>query len=127
MKQVCVTQRWWDKYVEICEHRKCLVSWPTKTALFMAEGDELVAGVLIYDTSGPHVFFEHLVTNQTAPLKLRHEAVRKMAELMMSHCLTIGKLPQIVVKHRGIGQILRKAGLENSGCWHMSCSGEQMV
>jgi hypothetical protein len=126
MRLVCVTQRWWDKYVEICEHRKVPYPWATKTALFAAEGDDLVAGVLIFDTTGPHLFFEHLVTNETATLKQRHEAVTMMAKEMMSYSRTVGKIPHIIVRHKGIERVLKKVGLVSSGAWSMTCPLEAL-
>lgn len=123
MRLVCVTQRWWDKYIEICEHRKALVPWATKTALFVAERDELVAGVLIYDTQGPYLFFEHLVTNQTATYRQRHQAVQMMAKEMMSYSRTVGKVPLINVQdsHKGLQRALRRAGLQTTGARTMTC------
>lgn len=121
MRLVSVTQEWWSKYVEICESRGALVSWPTKTALFVAEGRELVAGVLIYDTSGPHIFVEHLVTNETATLRQRHGAVKMMAKELMSYARTVGKIPHILVRHKGIERVLMSVGMVSSGCRGMTC------
>jgi len=111
MRLVCVTPHWWNKYVEVCEHRRAPVGYPTKAGLFVADRDELVAGVLIYDTNGPHLFFEHLVTNQTATLRQRHEAVTMMAKEMLPYCRTMGKFPHIAVRHKGIQRILESVGM----------------
>lgn len=126
MKLVSISDYWWGKYQELCEYRKAPVPWPVRTCLFVAEGKELVAGVLIYDTNGPHVFFEHLVTNETASLKARHEAVWMMAEEMVRHCRTIGKIPHILVAHKGIERVLSRVGLKRSGAWSITCTAEAL-
>ncbi len=92
----------------------------------VGSGSELVAGVLSYDTTGPHVFFEHLVTNQTAGIKLRHQAVRMMAEEMVRYCRTSGKIPHVLVRHLGIANILASVGLQPSGAWSMTCKVEDL-
>jgi hypothetical protein len=121
MRLVCVSEAWWGKYTDLLFQRKAPAPWPTRTVLFVAEGNELVAGVCIYDTTGPHLFFEHLVTNETAPLRLRHGAVKLMAKEMVSYARTVGKLPHILVKHKGIERILRSVGLVPSGAWSFTC------
>lgn len=121
MRLVCITEAWWMKYVDICFHRKAPQPWPTRRGLFVAEGDDLVAGVCIYDTDGPHLFFEHLVTNETAPLKLRHAAVTLMAREMMQYSRVVNKLPHILVRHKGIEKILKSVGLVPSGAWSLTC------
>lgn len=87
----------------------------------VAEGDDLVAGVCIYDTTGPHLFFEHLVTNETAPLRLRHAAVKLMAKEMISYARTVGKIPHVLVRLKGIEKVLRSVGLVPSGLQSMTC------
>jgi len=126
MRLVCVTQRWWDKYAEICEHRKVPLSWFTKTALFVAEGEELVAGVLIYDTTGPYLFFEHLVTNETATLRQRHKAVKMMAEQVVPYCRTVGKYPMIMVRHKGITAVLKGIGMVSAQASGMTYPMEKL-
>lgn len=127
MRLVCVTQHWWNKYVEICEHRKALVPYPVKTGLFVAEGDELVAGVLIYDTTGPFLFFEHLVTNETASMRKRYVAVRMMAAQIENYSRTMGKYPMILVRHKGIELILKRAGLVSAQASGMTYPMEKLV
>lgn len=122
MRVVCVTNEWGRKYLEMCDHRGLTyVPWLSRTAVYIAEGQELVAGVQVYDTTGPFMFFEHLVTNETATPRQRYEAV----DLLIAECLTMcrifGKLPQVVVRHHGIKNLLRKHGLEMPGAFLMSC------
>lgn len=126
MRLVVLNEYWWSKYQEICQHRDLVVPWPSRTAILAAEGKELVAGVMAYDTSGPHVFFEHLVTNETAILGVRHAAVKLMAEEMVRYCRTSGKIPHILVRHLGIANILASVGLQPSGAWSMTCKVEDL-
>ena len=121
MRLVCVTQEWWGKYLEVLFHRKAPEPWPTRTMLLVAEGTELVAGVCIYDTTGPHIFFEHLVTNETASGRMRSQAVKMMAKEMVSYARTVGKIPHVLVHHKGIERILKSVGLVPSGAWSMTC------
>jgi hypothetical protein len=121
MRLVCVTREWWSKYCEALFHRGAPEPWPTKTMLLVAEGSELVAGVCIYDTTGPHVFFEHLVTNETATGRMRSQAVKMMAKEMVSYARTVGKIPHVLVHHKGIERILKSVGLVPSGAWSMTC------
>lgn len=127
MRLVCVTQHWWNKYVEICEHRKTLVPWFSKSGLFVAEGDELVAGVLIYDTAGPFTFFEYLVTNETATPRQRLKAVKMMAEQVVPYCRTVGKYPMIMVRHKGITGILKRIGMVSAQASGMTYPMENLV
>lgn len=129
MRLVCVTQHWWNKYVEICEHRKAMVPYPVKTGLFVAEGDELVAGVLIYDTTGPYMFFEHLVTNETATPRHRLKAVKMMAEQVVPYCRTVGKYPMIMVRpsHKGILGVLKRIGMVSAQASGMTYPMEKLV
>lgn len=127
MRLVCITQHWWDKYAEIHQHRETICPGPHRTGLFVAEGDELVAGVLIYDTNGPHLFFEHLVTNETASPRKRYEAVKMMAKEMISYSRTVGKVPHIIVRHKGIERILKKVGLVEYGAKAMTIPLEKLA
>jgi hypothetical protein len=94
--------------------------------LLVAEGKELVAGVMVYDSTGPFLFFEHLVTNETASLRDRWRAVSLMAGEMMTMCRHVGKLPQVAVKHWGIQRILERAGLQMPGAKMMTCAFYQL-
>lgn len=123
MRLVCATEEWLGKYLEVAEHRNVgFRIWPSRMALLVAEGKELVAGVMAYDTSGPFLFFEHLVTNETAPLRKRWEAVSMMATEMVSMCRHQGKVPQIAVRHRGVEKILERVGLQRPGAYMMTCA-----
>lgn len=122
MKLVCVTEHWMRKYQELFRERELgYVPWASRQALFVAHEDELVAGVMVYDTSGPFLFFEHLVTNPKVTPKRRWMAVDIMAGEMMTMCRHAGKLPQVIVKHRGIAQILKRYGLRETGAVSLTC------
>lgn len=122
MKAVCVTDEWARKYLEMCEHRGLTyVPWLSRTAVYIAEGKELICGVQVYDTTGPFMFFEHLVTNETATPRQRYEAVDMLIAEGLTMCRIFGKLPQVVVRHSGIKNLLRKHGFEMPGAFLMSC------
>lgn len=123
MRVVCVTDEWARKYLEMCEHRGMTYKpWLSRTAVYIAEGRELVCGVQVYDTTGPFMFFEHLVTNETATARQRYEAVDMLIAEGLTMCRIFGKLPQVVVRHHGIKNLLRKHGFEMPGAFLMSCS-----
>lgn len=122
MRLVCGTPEWISKYSELCKDRQLgYEPWPSRLTVFIAEGKELVAGVMVYDTTGPFLFFEHLVTNPEAPLKLRFRAVNLLVEECLSMCRHLGKLPQVMVQHAGIKRILEKHGLVAPGAFCMTC------
>lgn len=123
MKLVCATEYWVRKYLELAREREVPFDpWPSRMALLVVEGDELIAGVMVYDSTGPFLFFEHLVTNETATHRQRHRAVSLMAEELMSMCRHFGKVPQVGVKHRGLKRILERAGLKMPGSFMMTCA-----
>jgi len=127
MRLVCATEYWVRKYLELARDREVpFEPWPSRLALLVAEGDELVAGVMVYDSTGPFLFFEHLVTNETATLRVRHRAVALMAEEMMNMCRLMGKVPQIAVRHRSIKAILERSGLQTAGAVVMTCGFNQL-
>lgn len=121
MRLVLPNDRWLSKYYEICEHRDLPYRPWVGKALFVAEGDDLVSGVMVYDSSGPFLFFEHLLTNQTATLRQRWCAVDMMASEVRTMCRHQGKLPLIHVRHKGIAKILRRHGLRETGTYVMTC------
>lgn len=122
MRLVCVTEHWMRKYQELFQTRELgYTPWASRLALFVANGDELVAGVMVYDTSGPFLFFEHLVTNPAVSHRQRWMAVDMMAAEMLTMCRHAGKLPQVIVKHRGIAQILKRYGLRETGAVSLTC------
>jgi hypothetical protein len=122
MKVVCVTDEWARKYLEMCEHRGMTYQpWLSRLAVYVAEGKELICGVQVYDTTGPFMFFEHLVTNETASPRQRYEAVDLLIAEGLTMCRIFGKLPQVVVRHHGIKNLLRKHGFEMPGAFLMSC------
>lgn len=121
-----MTEYWWSKYAECLEHRNSPVPWPHKRAIMVAEGTELLAGALIYDTDGPHLFAEHLVTNQTATLRSRHLAVALMAQELVRYARTVGKLPHVLVRHKGIEKILRSVGMVPSGAWSLTMGMDKL-
>lgn len=127
MKLVCATPEWLGKYNDLVHQRNlAFVPWPSRLALLVAEGRELVAGVMVYDSTGPFLFFEHLITNETAPARMRWAAVTLMAEQMIAMCRMLGKVPQITVRHRGIKRILERVGLVAPGALVMTCSFDQL-
>ena len=127
MKLVCASEEWLGKYQELAFQRKLSFRpWPSRLSLLVAEGKELIAGVMVYDSTGPFLFFEHLITNETAPLRTRWAAVSIMAEEMMNMCRHLGKVPQVTVRHKGIKRILEKAGLQWPGAIVMTCGFDQL-
>lgn len=122
MRLVCVSEHWVRKYQELCVARDIgYIPWSSRLALFVAHGDDLVAGVMVYDTTGPFLFFEHLVTNPAFLPRTRWMAVDMMAGEMMTMCRHAGKLPQVIVRHRGILQILKRYGLRETGAVSLTC------
>ena len=127
MRLVCATEQWLGKYQEVCQARNLgFRPWPSRLALMVAEGMELVAGVMVYDSTGPFLFFEHLVTNPAARPRNRWAAVSLMAEEMMTMCRLFGKVPQVTVTHKGVKRILERAGLVWPGAVVMTCGFDQL-
>ncbi len=127
MRLVCATAQWLGKYQELAFQRNLgFEPWPSRLALLVAEGQELIAGVMVYDSTGPFLFFEHLITNETAPARTRWAAVSLMAEEMMTMCRHFGKVPQITVRHKGIRRILERVGLVWPGMGVMTCTFDQL-
>lgn len=127
MRLVCATEQWLGKYQDLAFQRNLgFRPWPSRLALLVAEGQELIAGVMAYDSTGPFIFFEHLITNETAPARMRWAAVSLMAEEMMTMCRHFGKVPQITVRHKGIKRILERVGLVWPGAGVMTCGFDQL-
>jgi hypothetical protein len=127
MRLVCSNQEWLAKYQEICSHRDLpFTPWPSRLALLAARGDDLVAGVMAYDTTGPFIFFQHLVTNPLAPIRARWAAVDLMAGEILGMCRMLNKLPEITVSSRGIAKILRRHGLQNTQAVLYSCAYQDL-
>ncbi len=127
MKLVCATEEWLGKYQDLAFQRNLgFRPWPSRLALLVADGPELIAGAMVYDSTGPFLFFEHLITNETAPARMRWAAVSLMAEDMMSMCRHFGKVPQITVRHKGLVKILKRAGLQWPGAIVMTCGFERL-
>ncbi len=123
MRLVCATEEWLGKYLEVAKQRDIgFQIWPSRMSLLVAEGRNLIAGVMVYDSTGPFLFFEHLVTNESASLRARHRAVSLMADEMVSMCRHFGKVPQVSVRHRGIRAILERVGLQAPGATVMTCA-----
>lgn len=123
MRLVCATEEWLRKYLELAKDRQLPFDpWPSRMALLVAKGKELVAGVMVYDSTGPFLFFEHLITNETASYRTRHQAVSLMADELVSMCRHFGKVPQVAVRHRGVKKILERAGLRMPGAFMMTCA-----
>lgn len=127
MRLVCATEEWLGKYQDLAFQRGLgFKPWPSRIALLVAEGRELVAGVMVYDSTGPFLFFEHLLTNETAPPRTRWAAVSLMAEEMMTMCRHFGKVPQVTVRHKGIKKILERVGLVWPGAVVMTCGFDRL-
>jgi len=127
MKLVCASEEWLGKYQDLAFQRGLgFRPWPSRLTLLVAEGRELIAGCMVYDSTGPFLFFEHLITNETAPARLRWAAVSLMAEEMMHMCRMMGKVPQVTVRHKGIKKILERVGLVWPGAGVMTCGFDQL-
>jgi hypothetical protein len=127
MRLVCATEQWLGKYQDLAFQRNLgYKPWPSRMALLVAEGMELIAGVMVYDSTGPFLFFEHLITNGKVPSRTRWAAVSLMAEEMMTMCRHFGKVPQVTVRHKGIKKILKRAGLVSFGADVMTCGFERL-
>lgn len=123
MRLVCGTEEWARKYLEICEHRELpFTPWMCRNPILVADGKELIAGVMVYDTAGPFVFFEHYVTNQTATLRQRYRASDLVAQEVVNVSRALGKLPQVIIKHKGIQRFLERYGLRVTGAYSMTCT-----
>ena len=114
------------KYRELLTQRGISFSpWPSRMALFVAEGPFLVAGVMAYDTTGPYIIFEHLVTNEAFGLKERHRAVMSIGVRIMSLCRHLGKVPHMTVRSLAMKAMLGRLGLSRvRGAELMSCDYE---
>lgn len=122
MRLVCLTDEWLRKYNEICEQRGLDYKvWPSRLAVMVAEGRDLVAGVMAYDTTGPFILFEHLVTNETASLKTRYRASDMLVGECVRLCRLMNKIPFVTVRHAGVKKILEKHGLVAPGAYMMTC------
>lgn len=122
MRQVCVSDDWSRKYLELCKVRELTyVPWLSRLAVFIVEGDTLLCGVQVYDTTGPFLFFEHLVTNPSIPHKQRHKAADLLIREGMNMCRMFGKYPQVVVRHGGIKKLLMRHGFFHPGTILMTC------
>jgi hypothetical protein len=122
MRLVCATNDWMRKYTELCEDRGLgFEPWPSRLSVMVAEGKELVAGVMVYDSTGPFLFFEHLVTNETASLRQRYHAADILVGECVRMCRLMGKVPMVQVRHKGIKRILEKHGLVAPGAFFMTC------
>lgn len=127
MKLVCATEQWLGKYQDLAFRRGLgFKPWPSRMAILVADGMELVAGVMVYDSTGPFLFFEHLITNETAPPRMRWAAVSMMAVEMMEMCRHFGKVPQVTVRHKGIKKILERVGLVWPGAGVMTCGFDKL-
>jgi len=127
MKLVCGTDEWLGKYQDLAFQRGLgFKPWLSRNNILVAEGRELVAGVMVYDSTGPFLFFEHLITNETCPPRMRWAAVSLMAEELVSMCRHLGKVPQVTVRHKGIRKILERAGLSTFGAVVMTCGFDRL-
>jgi hypothetical protein len=122
MKTVCVTDEWSRKYLELCEARELAYKpWLSRMAVYVVEKGTMVCGVQVYDTTGPFLFFEHLVTNPDVSPRERYAAVSFLIEEGMNMCRMFGKYPQVVVRHGGIKNLLKKHGFFHPGTILMTC------
>lgn len=127
MRLVCANEDWLGKYQDLCSQRDLpFKPWPSRLALLAAYGNELVAGVMVYDSAGPFLHFQHLVTNPKAPIKLRWAAVDLMASEILTLCRHMNKLPMVLVSHKGIAKILKRHGLQDSLATNFSCHYSQL-
>lgn len=127
MKLVCATEYWLGKYQDLVSKRNLAFRpWLSRSSLLAVEGEELAAGAMAYDSTGPFLFFEHLVTNPDLPARTRWAAVNLMAVEMLSMCRHLGKVPQVTVRHKGILKILERAGLKTQGAIVMTCGFDQL-
>ena len=126
MRLVCCTEPWLGKYKDLCFQRAGFEPWPSRLGLLVADGPELIAGVMAYDTTGPFVFFEHLVTNETAHPRLRWAAVDMIAGEVLNVCRLMGKMPQMLIRHKGIERIIKKHGLQSTKAVAWSCAFQNL-
>lgn len=71
-----------------------------------------LAGVGIYDTTGPWVLCEHLSTNPMAPARVKHRAVLALGYACLAHCNALGKKPLVLVRSTGIARTLMRLGMK---------------
>ena len=122
MRIVCVSDDWSRKYLKLCKAREMTYTpWLSRLAVYVVEGDVMLCGVQVYDTTGPFLFFEHLVTNPAVSPRLRYAASDLLIEEGMNMCRMFGKYPQVVVRHGGIKNLLKKHGFFHPGTILMTC------
>jgi hypothetical protein len=69
-----------------------------------------LAGVGLYDTTGPWMLGEHLVTNPMASARLKHRAVLALGYAALAHCTAAKKVPLVLARSRGIALTLLRLG-----------------
>lgn len=122
MRSVCVSDDWSRKYLALCKARELTyVPWLSRMAVYIVEGETMLCGVQVYDTTGPFLFFEHLVTNPDVSPRVRYAAAYLLIEEGMNMCRMFGKYPQVVVRHVGIKNLLKRHGFFHPGTILMTC------
>jgi hypothetical protein len=86
------------------------------------------AAVQVYRTDDAnHFFLEHLITNPTMPLKVRHRAVELIIKCVRSYASATGKFAYLVTDVPSVARMLARRGFTHKPVQLMSASPEMAL
>lgn len=90
--------------------------------ILIADGRGLICGCGLFPTAGPYVLAEHLATNPSAPMRLRHRAVSALLRTLKAYCAMRAKHPIAIIRHRSLVRLLAREGFSAQSAVVMSAS-----
>lgn len=87
----------------------------------------LVAGCLFYPTPGEYMFAENMITHPGCHPRLAQQAISLIVEQLIFRCATSGKYPMVIIRHRGLRNLLRRMGFDEQPCYQMSAYPKALI
>jgi hypothetical protein len=85
-----------------------------KHGIFVADGDTLLGGVLVYDTDGAYCLFEHFALNPAAPPRLKHAVAEDVFRAAQSYATINAKVAFAAISFQGGVNLAKRVGFNGS-------------
>jgi hypothetical protein len=84
---------------------------PPEVGIAVKHRSELAAGVVIYNTTGPFIIFEHLFTMGMRSPRVRHRAVETVVLSCAAYCTAHGKQGITLNRLKGMRLMFERLGV----------------
>lgn len=116
-----LSDRLWHEYTTCLAAKKQRIPNIQPDGIWVTDDQgRFIAGCLLYPTPGEYLFAENMVVHPGATARLAQKAIEMVVEQLLMHCAHRGKFAMVLIRHRGLRNLLRRFGFQETGAIQMT-------